>query len=348
MRSRLDSLTALRFVAAALVVGHHAWDWDRGDVPAMAEALFYQGPVGVSFFFVLSGFVLTWSRQDSDTPARFYRRRFARIYPAYLAVWLAAVAYRLLAGDGFDPESLAALTLLQAWVPVEGIYFSGLAVFWTLSCEAFFYAVFPFLIGRLARSASATLGRLLVALVAGHILIVIAVAASPIPQDVERWVTGFFPPFRLLEFVVGILLALLVRRGSWPRVPLGWAGVLLAGAYMVAGLVPFALMRTAITLVPLVLLIGAAAQRDLAGGSPLAVRWLIRLGIWSYALYLVHPLVLTVCHSVVPMRGGALSYADAAVCLGLAVAASALLYGLVEAPAERWLRGGERRAALAP
>lgn len=115
----------------------------------------------MSFFVILSGFVLTWSRSDSDRPAPFYRRRFARIYPAYFAVWLAVVAEDVVVDRDFEPASLAALTLLQAWVPVESIYFSGVALFWTLSCEAFFYAVFPFIVRRVAALSSPAMVRLL-------------------------------------------------------------------------------------------------------------------------------------------------------------------------------------------
>lgn len=47
---------------------------------------------GVSFFFILSGFVLVWSFRSSDTPGEFYRRRFARIVPAYVAMCVVALA----------------------------------------------------------------------------------------------------------------------------------------------------------------------------------------------------------------------------------------------------------------
>src|SRR3712207_2880383 len=87
-RVALPSLTGMRFVAAFMVFCGHA----------MAENLFGDDSVnralvnpalagsftGVSFFFVLSGFVLTWSARDDDTKRRFWRRRFWRIYPVHL------------------------------------------------------------------------------------------------------------------------------------------------------------------------------------------------------------------------------------------------------------------------
>src|ERR687894_524914 len=61
--ARLPSLTGLRFVAAFLVFGFHlhvAHLLDEGVAGTVMELVFGQGAVGVSFFFILSGFVLTW------------------------------------------------------------------------------------------------------------------------------------------------------------------------------------------------------------------------------------------------------------------------------------------------
>ena len=82
--ARLPSLTGLRFAAAFLVFGFHAHI--EGIVAAGAtrdvmDWVFGPGAAGVSFFFVLSGFVLTWSVRPGETAWRFWRRRIAKIYP---------------------------------------------------------------------------------------------------------------------------------------------------------------------------------------------------------------------------------------------------------------------------
>jgi peptidoglycan/LPS O-acetylase OafA/YrhL len=64
-------------------VGTHGWRPLR---------LFDLGAVGVTFFFVLSGFVLAWSTSPDVGAGTIYRRRFARIYPSYLVMLLLAVA----------------------------------------------------------------------------------------------------------------------------------------------------------------------------------------------------------------------------------------------------------------
>ena len=101
----LGSLTALRFAAALLVFATHARRILPLDLPA-AEI----GYVGVSFFFVLSGFVLTWSRRAGESAATFYRHRFARIWPATTLVTLLAI----LLGSAHQSLPLD-LLLLHTW-----------------------------------------------------------------------------------------------------------------------------------------------------------------------------------------------------------------------------------------
>lgn len=73
--TRLDSLTGLRWWAAFGLFAYHM----TNVAPLPGQSLFYVGNYGVSFFFVLSGFVLTWSARPHITVRQFYFRRFARI-----------------------------------------------------------------------------------------------------------------------------------------------------------------------------------------------------------------------------------------------------------------------------
>ncbi|MGH3417733.1 MAG: acyltransferase family protein, partial [Actinocrinis sp.] len=95
LRPRLDSLTGLRFLAAALVFFFHGsiefvfanQATQHGYLTGAATA----GFVGVSFFFVLSGFVLTWSARPNDRARAFWRRRFFKIAPNYVVTYVAAL-----------------------------------------------------------------------------------------------------------------------------------------------------------------------------------------------------------------------------------------------------------------
>src|SRR5215469_15689462 len=92
-QSTLPSLTGTRWMAAFLVFGLHLRNlgYLNGAPVDFAGWPFMAGTTGVSFFFVLSGFVLTWSARPRDTAAGFWRRRIARIYPVHLATAAAAM-----------------------------------------------------------------------------------------------------------------------------------------------------------------------------------------------------------------------------------------------------------------
>jgi peptidoglycan/LPS O-acetylase OafA/YrhL len=83
-RPRLPALTSLRFFAALHVVCFHFLAFKIVSSEGWLGQISSIGYVGVSFFFVLSGFILVYTYAGRDTPARdFWRARFARIYPAF-------------------------------------------------------------------------------------------------------------------------------------------------------------------------------------------------------------------------------------------------------------------------
>src|SRR5688500_18035384 len=95
---RLDSLTGLRWFAALAVFLAHVSTLLPLPEPCDVFGL---GSSGITFFFVLSGFVLTWTFTAGDRPGAFYGRRFARIWP--LLVIAVLVPLVLLYSDTPEP-----------------------------------------------------------------------------------------------------------------------------------------------------------------------------------------------------------------------------------------------------
>lgn len=355
----LPTLTSLRWVAATLVFLLHANELVIAQSVAIQQGLTDQQPhtwvnriadqgsAGVSFFFVLSGFVLAWSQRSATTSSDFYRRRVARIYPAYAVACVVAVPVIYLLGEMAGPMHLAQavfpLTLLQAWVPHPRIAYGGNGVSWSLSCEAFFYATFPFLMPRLA---AAGVRRLLgTAAVAALVPLVLALALRPTDAESAAFMFIYANPLaRMAEFVLGIALACLLRSGV--RVPwlrLGPVLALAAVVYVAMGWVPLYLHSIPLTVVPFAAVVFAAAQSDLeAGDRPAAERrvlhagWFVRLGQWSFAFYLLHQLVLRVIREGRPT--GAAAIAWVVIAYVVTAALSAALFRFVEQPMERRLR----------
>jgi len=356
--ARLPSLTGLRFVAAFLVFGFHIGVVNLVNDGAAGTAtwwLFGQGAVGVSFFFILSGFVLTWSARPDDTARRFWQRRFAKIYPNHVVTWVPALAVALLTGTGVTVAvALSNLFLVQAWFPDPKIYYGLNSVSWSLACEFFFYLLFPLLYRALRRGERRLGAAVLWPAAIGALAVVwlIPLAVQPLPDRYHYWAIWLFPVARLPEFVAGMLLARIVQEGRWPAG--SWLGGvwpatgLAAVTYIASGWFPDDIRIVAGTVAPLALLIAAVGAADAAGRpTPWRSRGAVFLGEISYAFYLIHLLVLRLfakvfgaSHSVTVEIGLVV------LALGVAVIGSWLLYICVERPGMRLL--GPRSAARVP
>ena len=336
----LPSLTGLRFLAAFVVFGFHLHAgglFDGTGAEGVLEAVFGQGATGVGFFFLLSGFVLTWSVREGPSARVGLRRRAARVLPNHVVVWVLVFAGLAWLGGASVLAGVVGLFLLQAWIPVQSIYFGVNTPAWSLSCEAAFYAAFAWLLALVDRVPRHRLWASAVGLMAA--VIAVPAIALPLPADLEYWFVYVFPVTRALEFVLGMVLARIVRAGRWPRLALWQAGALAVAGYVASGHLPGTFGYVAGTVVPLALLIPAAATADITGArSPWRNRPAVFLGEVSFAFYLVHQVVMRAAEAFGPHDvdlAGAIGVSAAL--LGVSLALAWLLHRLVERPARRRL-----------
>jgi peptidoglycan/LPS O-acetylase OafA/YrhL len=356
-RTRLDSLTGLRFIAAFGVFGYHVLPLVKPN--SLFRPLFMGGQAGVSFFFVLSGFVLTWSYQatvasgTAPRAANFWRRRVARIMPSQIVTWALAIPVVYWTYGAFTPPArlLSTLTLTQAWVPSEPYYFGGNGVAWSLSCEALFYLCFPAVIGLVMRASLRArwlaLGACVLALAAIQLGTWAYVGAQITNSTKDGfWFVSVLPLTRLPEFLFGMLVAAQVRAVPRSRIGVLPAALLTLVALYVSGRwFPSVVIAGWVTVVPFGLLIATAAISDLNGRRSVLTRgWAVRLGEWSFAFYLTHQLVLRTIADIWPTGWSHLP--QVLLDLGLSLLACALLHHLVEVPAERRLRGSRTPARV--
>ncbi len=340
----LDSLTGLRFLAAGMVVLYHASMWSVHDHNPGKNPLEI-GYVGVTFFFVLSGFVLAWTHRSDDTPHAFWSRRFARIYPVHLLTFAIAAVFVVLGIGSIDKRPwgwLAQVFLVQSWAPGPGaLTYNSPA--WSLSDEAFFYVLFPFVmgIGWLRRRP------VLMAALAGGWLLGGALLLGRIDRH-HLDVLFYLPLYRIGEFLIGVALALAMKRGWRPRIGLPAGALLAVASYLVAwqwgvrheqNLADAFWYAQIITAVGFAALILGAARADLdQRPSPLRAGWLVRLGQWSFALYMVHELSMRLVYSS-GLHGDRISkflvYLAAG---GASLLLAGAIYHVYERPIERRLR----------
>jgi peptidoglycan/LPS O-acetylase OafA/YrhL len=375
--SRLPSLTGLRAIAAFLVLANHGVYLfvfaDQGVQDGYRFVGDYLGSIGVCFFFVLSGFVLTWSAGRSVAARRFWRSRLVKIFPNHLVVFAVAVALLLASAAPFQvPEAVANLFLVHGFVPSQSYtLFAVNGVTWSLSAELLFYALFPllFLLVRRVRperlwfwAAGAVAFALVLPLIAMALLPDTPVSPLAVGMSwPQMWFLYFFPGARLVEFVIGMFLARLVQTGRWIGPGVIPAAVLVVGAYIGSLYAPTPYRSAAVYVVPLALLIGAVARSDTKGRpSVLRSRLMIFLGEISFALFVVHLVLMQTVRAAVegtwagyggyPVQGWSTPVGILFLLgeVAVSVLAAWLLHRFVEMPAmRRWSRGSSLRPAPA-
>ena len=157
-KQRFDALTSARFFAALLVLLMHFSDFVR--FPAIIMPVIASGGIGVTFFFVLSGFVLyhSYGKQfESKLSAKeyvhFFLKRFFRIYPAYLLALLLVTFVNFYVGNVERASNTSTSNLVLSWIAnllalqtFAGNVFTQQfwnAPAWSISTEFVFYLVFP-------------------------------------------------------------------------------------------------------------------------------------------------------------------------------------------------------------
>jgi len=352
----LPSLTGLRWVTALLIFGHHimAVEYFTGTAATIWLTVFKPGSVGVTMFFVLSGFVLAWGHVPGQRPGAFWIRRVARVYPLHLvgvglALVAAATVLPEIASPGVAPV-VANVFLVNGWVP--DWWQSGNPVSWSLVVEAFFYFCFPLLIWLLARRSARVIGAV-VAVSTVLVAVVPAIAAaSPIPMSAAST-----PLLRLPEFVIGMGIALLLKNSTWrpPHLSLSVALSVVGYAAFIAPSVPGTEIYPALafTVLAFALLIASLAERDMQGRPTfLARRTWQELGTASFAFYVVHLLVIGVVAS--PWPGGhphlhwPLAIALMTVAFAISLGLAWLLHRTVEVPLQRRIVRAFSKPAPAP
>ncbi|WP_234359128.1 acyltransferase [Plantactinospora sp. BC1] len=345
---RLPSLTGLRWVAAMLVFGFHIGTMQivaEPDYRQIVDWVFTLGLSGVQFFFILSGFVLVWSARPGDTKRAFWRRRAAKIYPNHVVTWAVVIALGLYWADPVNIKAaLANLFLVQAWIPVDGYFYSINNVSWSLACEMFFYLTLPFVLPLIRRMRAWQLYAVLVAM--PLLILLMWPGQQLLPETVRWWFTQIFPVVRSFEFWMGVAAAELMLRGKW-RGP----GLLLSTGLFVAIWVASmewirAELWTTVLAFGYILVIASAARADTTGRwSPWRSRPLVWLGEVSFAFYLVHVFLIKAIFRFTGHSGGFPGWQGPAVALAMLVVslfAAWLLFRFVETPMMRLLNPRRR------
>lgn len=293
----INTLTSLRLIFAMMVFWAHCYIIDD----FFNVHFFKEGFVGVSFFFMLSGFIIAYNYQkklgEKKIPKRtFWVARIARIYPLHWLTLLIAIAlggYAMESGvTDWCKHFFASLTLTNAYIPQDNYFFSFNSPSWSLCCEQLFYICFPFLVP-LARNYKKLLCVFLICAILG----VIGMYYTPLEEIKGYWYVN--PITRLPDFMAGMLLfqlytylrtkAITFRQGS--IIEFVSIAVFL-GFYLYAAEIPKVYRYSCYYWLPVALvLISFSLQKGIVSRL-LSNRFLVIGGEISYSFYLIHLLVL--------------------------------------------------------
>ncbi len=343
---KLNQLTFTRFIAAVAIVVFHSqcaiWPFN---LPFLNH-VFSKANVGVSYFFILSGFVMIiaygQNKDDRIDKFRYYINRVARIYPVYLFALMIIIAMTLFERMKIPVKDLLLqIFVIQAWVPGSNstLNFPG----WSLSVEALFYAVFPLLFNSFYKKTSLKSTVIFVVILWLTTQIVLNyLLFSPLykgPLSRSHEALFYFPLMHINEFMIGNVTGFIYFRLIKKTADLDLPIIALFGimvtllSFNVAVSLHNGLM--AIFFAPIILLMSLNTGKIT---SIFSNKYLMLLGEASYGIYILQYPV-KICFDLVCNKLNILN--DAAIFYGYVIfliIISITCYILFEIPAKNWIK----------
>lgn len=350
----IPSLTGLRFIAALMVFFSHF------PIPGTGGSLliFQQsGYAGVTFFFVLSGFIIALNYLDSfekNTTSNIFSylvSRFARIYPLYafciLFVWISR---------GANGDIATFLLATQAWSDDYWTAFGLVSQSWSISVEFFLYLTFPLIIPALKHlKVISSKNRLMVfffAMVATQFALAYYFSASgraalPVtdPDSAHRWLYRM-PITRIFDFAIGISAAIYYKRHL--RHGANTDKLSKLATYMSAAAIILLMSSDKVFLTAysydaiysmpfIILILSLAISRETIISKLLSTPKMVLLGEASFAMYLLQAMISTI-YIQQPESSVIFSAVNEAFYLAILIATSIGLHAMLEKPGQKFIR----------
>lgn len=295
---KIGQITFTRFVAAmAIVISHFNKDLFLYKIRYISD-IFLRANVGVSYFFILSGFIMivAYHQKASINYRDYYRNRLARIYPLYV---LGLLLYLLTKYSDFSiAKCLLYLLGIQSWIPGKALVlnFPG----WSISVEFLFYLLFPWLYNYFYSKGNKSIWIIAILIWSGTQFftnLYVNSLAYKGPHTMSHEFSHYFPLWHINEFLIGNLAGLFFVKNRKEKnhdiaVTLIFAGILLS---LILIPLNFHNGLMAVLFVPLIYLIScnSGILTKIFSLKPLEF-----LGEISYAIYIVHIPVLYILRSV--------------------------------------------------
>jgi peptidoglycan/LPS O-acetylase OafA/YrhL len=312
----LPALTGLRTLLALLILLFHFTPNGLKWGPFTLYPLIEIGYVFVSFFFLISGFILAYNyagREGGLNLADFWVARLSRLYPVYLLTMLISIPmlmteWQVRPRAQFWEGAIATPLLIQGFFPRLATFWN--TVSWTLSCEIALYIIFPWLLkARWPKSPSKLLLLFLGLWIVGLVPHTIYIFTDPdhLGKMADRYSDGLWldtlkytPLPYLCTFLAGLTLGHFYEEAKFSersRVLMGTFGFVAVwfAAYHLTDHLPYILVHGGL-LTPLfaMVILGLSGPSRLA--NIFSIRPLVAVGTSTYCLYLLHFNVYQLLH----------------------------------------------------
>lgn len=337
---KTSQLTFTRFIAAMSIVVLH---FGKNVFPFNIEPLytiFGNAGVGVSYFFVLSGFVMViaYGNRNKIGVRQYYLNRIARIYPLYLLALILMCIITI--KRGINPfDFVLQVFALQAWFPPNALKLNWPA--WSLSVEALFYLAFPALliIYKKIKFKYVIIGAVILWL--STQIIVNYLYLSPFYKGFRSNSHDFiyyFPLFHINEFIIGNIAGFFYLRADKQRnydVSIILLFTILIVFLSLKTIINYHDGLVAIIFAPLILLLA------LNNGKITQIfnnRYLIILGEASYGIYILQACIINYCLSTFKRLHFNNEAGHFYCYLVILLITSITCYLLIEVPARNWIK----------
>lgn len=310
--NKLNSIQAMRGIAALMVVLFHYRVLINYDSLPLGDILFSKGFFGVDLFFIISGFIITYTTKNNNETVllavkSFYIKRLVRILPTFTIMLILATIFS--GKFSQTPLSETVITFIQNLSLLPQLSDNGpfyintggiLGVRWTLTYELYFYFIFGacFLFGTFRFTA-------LILIITTMLILIPIINFKSLTLNVvgydfpSPYISLFTNPI-IWDFLLGVLMAVSFERlakykGKFTRLALITSFLYSFWAIFLAPINNYGVFEAGLPLSITILLLMVEGNSV----EKIIPKPLIKLGDISYSLYLVHIIVSNVTGGLV-------------------------------------------------
>jgi peptidoglycan/LPS O-acetylase OafA/YrhL len=340
---KINQLTFTRFLAAVSIVIFHAKSSMYPFNLTFLHTLFNNAYVGVSYFFVLSGFVMVIAYGQNKSikinSKSYYLNRIARIYPVYIIALILTVMTQIKNGEIYFMDLSLQTFALQAWFPASVAKLNRPG--WSISAEALFYVLFPLIFNYFYSKRSFIFIFIFVIcfwiisqIIANYLLLSSHYKAYPLFSNLF-----YFPLLHLNEFLVGNIIGYAYLKLN--KQPRNFDILIILVVILMIILLSFKAIANysdgllAIIFAPLILLMALNNGRI---SKIFSNKKLVMLGEASYSLYILQTPIKSCCYFILKKLHFANENWVFYIYLIVLIGVSILCYYFIEIPAKDWIK----------